>query len=205
MTIKQYDTNGKAQADVTVSDDIFAHPISKAIMSQYVHVHRKRSAVGTRKTKGRGEVSGGGRKPWRQKGTGRARAGSTRSPLWVGGGHTHAIVPTDNARTNMSRKMRKVALLSSLSWSAKHKNVQTVSAFNLETPQTKVINSFLREVELLGKRVLFVSAELDKNLVKSVSNIKRADVIEVRQLNAYDILSHSAVIFVGDAYQKIEL
>src|SRR3989338_54590 len=88
MQIKQYDTSGKEQAKVTVSDDIFARPISKAIMSQYVHVHHKRLAIGTRKTKGRGEVSGGGKKPWRQKGTGRARAGSSRSPLWVGGGKT---------------------------------------------------------------------------------------------------------------------
>lgn len=203
MEILTYDTTGKQQSSVVVDDDTFGVNVNRKLLSQYVHVHHKNVAIGTRKTKDRGEVSGGGRKPWRQKGTGRARHGSIRSPLWVGGGHTHAILPTPDSRFSMPKKMREKALSSALSWHAKQGSIIAVAPFELEKPRTKDIMNFLIGRGLVGTSVLFVTHERSDVFVKSTANIASVDVMPVSQLNAYEVLSHGVIVFVGDAYAQV--
>ncbi|PIZ44392.1 50S ribosomal protein L4 [candidate division WWE3 bacterium CG_4_10_14_0_2_um_filter_41_14] len=203
MEIPQYDIKGNNQPAVDVSDDTFGVALNKKLLAQYVQIHHENVSIGTRKTKDRGEVSGGGKKPWRQKGTGRARAGSSRSPVWVGGGHIHAIVPHLDTHVRMPKKMRVKALSVALSWHAKQGSLFAVTQFTMEKPKTKDVVAFLASRDLTGKSVLFITNEMDKSFVKSVSNIQKVDVIAASQLNAYSVLSHSVVVCIGDSYKTL--
>ncbi|MCA9392107.1 50S ribosomal protein L4 [candidate division WWE3 bacterium] len=204
MKVKQLDVKSKEIKNIDVSDAIFNGSVNKDLITQYVYIHNKRRALGTRKTKNRGEVAGGGRKPWRQKGTGRARHGSIRSPLWVGGGHAHAITPNPDARIRMPKKMRNAALVSALSFLGKNDKLHFVDGLTLESPKTKDLIEMLKTAGVDNAKVLLVTLEKDRVIEKSAANLTNVNVVEARLLNAYDVLAGGELVFVGKAYELLE-
>jgi len=204
MKETQVDIKGTNKGEITLSSDLFGREVNQSLIAQYVYVHNQRKALGTKKTKGRGEVSGGGKKPWRQKGTGRARHGSSRSPIWVGGGHAHSIEPQLNARVRMSKQMRRAALASSLSLQYSSGKMKFIDAISLDKPQTKGIVDILVTLELSDVKTLFVTTNKDVVLEKSAHNLPKISVMDVRLLNPVDVLQYDMIVFVGDAYDQAE-
>ncbi|ACZ19415.1 50S ribosomal protein L4 [Thermanaerovibrio acidaminovorans] len=200
--VKQVNFNGEVIGEVELSEAVFGAPVHVPAMHQVVVAHLANCRVGTHDTKDRGEVSGGGRKPWRQKHTGRARQGSIRSPLWVGGGVAHGPHPRDYHQ-KVNKKVRRLALRSALTLKAKEDNMLVLERFELEAPKTKAMISFLERVQG-GKKPLLVIHEPDHNVRKSASNIPGAMVLHVDSLNVYDILNHDRMIVTAEAVRKIE-
>ncbi len=163
------------------------------VMHQVVTAQLAARRAGTHSTKTRAEVRGGGAKPWKQKGTGRARAGSTRSPIWIGGGIAHGPKPRDYAeRTN--KKMKRLALRSALSDRAAEGKVIVVEDWNFDAPSTKQAVKTLGELGAEGKVLVVVDRE-DTNAVKSFANLPEAHVLQADQLNTYDVLVNDCVVF----------
>jgi large subunit ribosomal protein L4 len=165
--------------------------------------HLGNQRQGTAKVKGRGEVSGGGRKPWRQKGTGRARSGSNTSPLWPGGGRAFGPEPRDH-RTGLPKKQRRAALFSALSLKASENAVSVVDAPALGAPKTGEMAGLLKRLGVYDKRTLLVLGESDANVVKSCRNLRNLTTLVAHQLNAYVLLRSEAVLLTPGALQKVK-
>lgn len=194
--IKVKTAAGKAASTVEVDDAIFGIEPNVTVMHQVVNAQLAARRSGTHKTKTRSEVSGGGAKPWRQKGTGRARAGSSRSPIWIGGGKAHGPQPRDySQRTN--KKMKALALKSALSDRAKEEKVIVVDAWNFETPSTKAAKEALANLKVEGKVLLVLDRE-DINTALSFRNLPEIHILPADQLNTYDVLVNDVVIFTKD-------
>lgn len=196
------DTNGKEKGTVELNPTIFGAQIKPDLMAQAVRVHAHNAWLGTRKTKSRGEVRGGGRKPWRQKGTGRARHGSIRSPIWVGGGHALPLVPSDH-RLKISRKMRKQALYSALSSKVVGSNLKIVDKVSFKEYKTKEAQETLNNVAG-DRKVLVVWPEKDDQVKRAFTNITNVDFTEARLLNTYDVLNHDVLMMPKDSLKVIE-
>ncbi len=181
---------------------IFEAPIKQDLMHQALVRQMANARAGTHKTKSRGEVRGGGRKPWRQKGTGRARHGSRRSPIWVGGGKVHTPRPRDYT-VKMPRKMRRAALRSALSVKAADKSIVLLDALAVEAPKTKVMAETLKN--LVGEAsALVLMAKDDVNVEKSVRNLPSAKTLSAEYLNVRDLLGYERVIMPLDALDMIQ-
>ena len=154
-------------------------------------------------TKTRGEVRGGGKKPWRQKGTGRARFGSTRNPIWVGGGVAFGPRNNRNYKISLNKKARRKALFSSLSVKAKEGGVFALDEFKLEKPQTKYFVAFMSKLPAC-RSLLIILPEKNPSLEKSAGNIPSAEIIPVQHLNVYDVLKHDKILFLEPAIKKAE-
>ncbi len=204
MKIDKYDKTGKKTGSMQVDESVFAGKVNEKLLAQYVYVHNKRRALGTKKTKNRGEVAGGGKKPWRQKGTGRARQGSIRSPLWVGGGHAHAILPQMNRRIRLSKKMRDAALRSALSARAAEGGVVAIEATGFDEAKTKSALKLLSSLGVQDNKVLFVTQEKDSVLEKSIANLQKVSSTEARLLSPVDVMGCQRVVFVGDSIKQVE-
>lgn len=200
--VKKVDFNGEVMGDFELSGDIFEAPIHVPAMHQVVVAHLANMRVGTHNTKDRGDVRGGGRKPWRQKHTGRARAGSNRSPVWVGGGVAHGPHPRDYHQ-KVNRKVRRLALRSALSLKVHENNMVVVDHFAMDAPKTKDMVSFLSRLEGAAKP-LFILHESNVPVIKSASNIPGALVLHVDSINVYDILNHVKLIVTPEAVRKLE-
>jgi large subunit ribosomal protein L4 len=171
---------------------IFEAPVKPDLMHQALVRQQANARLGTHKTKGRGEVSGGGRKPWRQKGTGRARAGSTRSPIWVGGGKAHTPRP-HSYYLRMPRKMRQAALRSALSAKAAQAEIVVLDELRLSQPRTGEMAKALKS--LVGEAsALIVLAAKDEGLTRSVRNLETAKTLLANYLNVRDILGYQRLI-----------
>ncbi len=180
---------------VTVELDpaVFGIEPNMPVMHQVVNAQLAAKRQGTHSTKTRAEVRGGGAKPWKQKGTGRARAGSSRSPIWVGGGIAHGPKPRDYAeRTN--KKMKRLALRSALSDRAADSKVVVVDDWSFDAPSTKSAKSTLSDLGVEG-RVLIVLGREDANAEKSFRNLPEAHVLMADQLNTYDVLLNDYIVF----------
>lgn len=200
-TIDIQDLTGKKVGSVELSEEWFGGPVNVAVMHQVVTAQLAAARQGTHKTKTRGEVRGGGGKPWRQKGTGRARQGSTRSPQWVGGGVAHGRVPKDwSVRVN--KKVKRAALRSALSDRADNQLVSVVRGLAFEAPRTKDAVAALAALGLEGK-VLVVLAERDEATVRSFRNLPEVHTLVVDQLNTHDVLVSDVVLFDEDALALI--
>lgn len=199
MKVNQVNNTGQDTKQIEIDNTIFAGKRNDALVAQYVHVHRQRRALGTKKTKGRGEVAGGGKKPWRQKGTGRARHGSIRSPIWVGGGHAHAIRPRNNARVRISKKMRGAALASVLTTYQKQEQLLFVDQLELAVPRTKAVVEFLERLGIAGNKVLIVTPAKNGVIEKSTANLPQVNTMEARLLNPVAVLNHNRIVFLGEA------
>jgi len=193
-TIDVKDLAGSTVGSVELPAEWFAAEIKPHVMHEVVNAQLASARQGTHKTKTRGEVRGGGAKPWRQKGTGRARHGSIRSPMWVGGGVAHGRTPSDwSIRVN--KKVKRSALRSALSDRAGGGDVVVVRDLAFATPRTKDAVAALEALQVADRNVLVVLADLDRPTMRSMRNLTRAHVITVDQLNTLDVVKRDVVVF----------
>ena len=196
------DQNGTVTGSVDLPESVFGIEPNEPVMHQALVRQLANSRQGTSSTKTRSEVRGGGRKPWRQKGTGRARQGSTRSPQWEGGGVVFGPHPR-SYRMDMPRKQRRLALRSALSAKAQDGGLVVLEAFTLDVPQTSAVSTLLRTVDA-GKRVLVVLGSHNEMLEKSARNIAEVQVTLAGNLSVRDLLIAETVIVTRDAIEHIE-
>ena len=197
-----FDMTGKKVSDLMLSDEIFGIKPNEAVMHQAVVNYLANQRQGTQSTLTRTEVSGGGRKPWRQKGTGHARQGSIRAPQWTHGGIALGPKPRDYSYT-LNKKVKRLALKSALSSKVLDENLIVVDAITLADYKTKTIVEMLKALSVEGK-ALIVTADVDDKVVKSASNIEGIKTAQVNTLNVHDILNYDKFIVVKDAVAKIE-
>ncbi len=200
--ISVFDMTGKKVADTELSDAIFGIKPNKAIMHAMVVNYLANQRQGTQSTLTRTEVSGGGRKPWRQKGTGNARQGSIRAPQWTHGGVALGPKPRDYSYS-LNKKERRLGMKSALSTKVMDENLVVVDAIKVEEFKTKTIVDMLKALNVEGK-ALIVTAEADVKVVKSAGNIPGVKTATVNTLNVYDILNYDKFIVAKDAVTKIE-
>lgn len=186
---------------VKVSDDTFGREFNEALVHQAVDAWLAGARRGTRAQKTRSEVRGGGAKPWRQKGTGRARAGTIRSPLWTKGGVTFAAKPQDHSK-GLNRKMYRGALRSILSELLRRERLLVVASVDIEEPKTKAMIAWLEN--LGGADALIVQGEVERNVALAARNLPHVDVVATHEINPVNLLRHERVIMTADAVQNIE-
>lgn len=208
MIISMLDMTGKQVGEVNLNDSIFAAPVNESLMHQALLRQLANARLGTHKTKGRSEVRGGGRKPWRQKGTGRARQGSIRAPQWVGGGTVFGPRPRRYTKA-MPKKMRRAALRSALSVKASAGQIVVVDELSMETPKTKAMIDALRALGVDESSVLMVVAEKNESVQRSARNLQNDKRYKVKTLlagylNIRDILGFDTILLSKDAVDHIE-
>ena len=187
--------------DISISNDVFSKEFNESLIHQAVVSFLSSSRQGSAKQKNRSEVRGGGKKPYRQKGTGRARAGTIRSPLWRGGGVTFASRPRDFSK-KINKKMYRAAIKSIFSELVRQNRLVAIEKPVLKKPKTKEIAKFLNEFSL--SKVLIITDELDMNLYLSARNIPNVDVISVREINPINLLKPQKVAVTSEALKQIE-
>lgn len=201
--IAKYDTTGKEVGNIDLADSIFNDDINENVVHEVINAQLAGRRQGTASTKTRGEVRGGGRKPWRQKGTGRARHGSIRSPLWVGGGTVFGPKPRSYNKS-INKKVKKIALRSILSDKVQSDSVLVIDELKFAKPQTKQMVEILNNFNLDEAKVLIIIPEKDENVYLSVRNIPGVKTLLVGSLNAYDLLNNDFIIITKEAVAKIE-
>jgi len=202
MKVNAFDSKGNKIDEIELKDAVFGVKPNREVLGQYIRVYLSNQRQGTSSTKTRGEVSGGGKKPWKQKGTGRARVGSTRIPLWRHGGISHGPRPR-NWRLEMPKRMRRLANLSALSSKSMENKIVVVENLEMGKPSTKKFSQILKNMKLEGK-ILFVFDKADENVVKSLSNLPGVSYTLVSGLNAYDILNSDRIVFLKKAVSSLE-
>jgi large subunit ribosomal protein L4 len=188
-------------ATVSVSDAAFAREYNEDLVHQVVTAYMAGARQGTRSQKNRAAVNGGGKKPWRQKGTGRARAGTTRSPIWRSGGVTFAAQPQDHSQ-KVNRKMYRAAMQTIMSELARQDRLMVVESLDLEAPKTKLLLQRLGEYGV--DNVLIVSAEVDENLYLAARNLHKVDVSDVDGIDPLRLIGHDKVMVTVGAVKKFE-
>ena len=200
---KLYDFSGALKGTVELPEALFGAPVNKAVLYDSVRQFLANQRRGTSKAKGRSDVSYSTKKPYKQKGTGRARAGMRSSPIWRHGGVVFGPHPRDYHYT-IPRKMKRAALLSALSDKGVRECVVLVEGIALEKPKTKPFASFLQAAGLAGKRVLFVTDAWNDAVYRSMRNIPGVDVIEGRNMNAYGILRAEVLLLTKEGLSSLE-
>lgn len=200
--VRHINFQGEVIGEFELSDTIFNAPVHEPAMHQVVVAHLANCRLGTHNAKDRSDVRGGGKKPWKQKHTGRARQGSTRSPLWVGGGVAHGPHPRDYHQ-KVNKKVRRLALKSALTLKVQDNTMVVIDKFDMETPKTKMMLAFLEKVRT-GKKTLLVLGASDDCVYKSIANIPGAAAIHVDSINVYDVLINDQLIATPEAVRKIE-
>ena len=197
-----YDMSGKLVGEIELSEAVFGVTPNEAVVHDVVKNHLANRRQGTQSALTRAEVSGGGRKPWRQKGTGRARQGSTRAPQWTHGGIVFAPKPRDYSYT-LNKKTRRLALKSVLSATVAETNLVVIDEIKMDAPKTKEFAAFLNAVNCNCK-TLVVTAEANANVVKSGRNIPGCEVTFANVINVYDVLNAKKLVVDKAALAKIE-
>jgi large subunit ribosomal protein L4 len=203
MKVPLRDVTGKVIDETELSDDIFGIEPNEAVMHQALVRQLSNARLATAKTKTRGEVSGGGRKPWRQKGTGRARHGSIREPQWRGGGIVFGPVAGRNYHKAMPRKMRRLALRSALSVKAREGQVVLLDKLEMAAPKTKEMLAVLEGLTGTSSALILLP-ERDVNVEKSVNNVPHAKTLHAQYLNLVDIFGHDYLVMPLAAVKVIE-
>ena len=198
-----YNQQGEQIGDIELSDDIFGVQINTAAMHQAVVAYLANQRLASAKTKTRTEVRGGGRKPWRQKGTGRARHGSIRSPIWRGGGIVFGPTGEQNYKQKLPKKIKRLALKSALTAKVNDGSLIVLDALRLEKPKTKEMVAILQRLQT-GRKVLLVVDGSQENVIKSARNIPGVKTTHAGQLNVYDILNTDNLVLTRDAVNQIE-
>ena len=201
MNINVYDAQGQVLRQVDVPDDVFGVEVKDHLLHEVVRYQLARRRQGTAHTKNRSAVRGGGRKPWRQKGTGRARAGSRRSPLWRGGGTVFGPMPRTYAYS-MPKKKRRAALCGALTLKLRENGFRVIDRFDVAQPKTRQIVQLIKNFTEESK-VLLLIGEPNETLYLSARNILQVKVLPVAGLNVYDLLHHTTVICAEEALDKI--
>ena len=203
MTLEIYKTDGKPSGKkVELDDAIFGIQPNDHSIYLSVKAFLANQRQGTHKAKERAEVRGGGKKPWRQKGRGTARAGTTRSPIWIGGGTIFGPRPRDH-RQKLPKKVRQLARKSALSYKAKDEQLIVVEDFTFEKPSTKDFISIMDALNLNGKRILLLTGKNDINVYKSGRNISKISILEANKASTYDILNNQLLILQQSAVEAI--
>jgi large subunit ribosomal protein L4 len=201
-TVKVRNIKNEEVGEVELSDVVFGAPLNEALIHAAVRNYMANARQGTSATKTRGDVSGAGRKLWKQKGTGRARIASLRSPLWKGGGNVHGPQPRDWSY-NMPKKMRHGALRSALSERVREGKVTLIKEWSLEKPKTKEFTAALKKLGYEGKTLIVDSLDND-NLLLSTRNVQSTKVVNSFGLNIYDLLYHDSLVISEAAVQELE-
>ena len=196
-----YDITGKVIGDIELSENVFGQPVNEPVLHQVVVAHLANCRQGTQSAKTRSEVSGGGKKPYRQKGTGRARQGSTRAPQWTHGGVVFAPKPRDYSQ-KVNAKVRRIALKSALSSKVADSELIVFDALNIEAPKTKEMAKVLKAVE--ADKALIVLPEKDETVERAAANIPGVKTTLVGTLNTYEVLKYKKLILTKDSVAKIE-
>lgn len=202
MELKVIDAKGQVSGSLSVSDALFAREYNEALVHQLVNAYLANARSGNRAQKTRAEVKHSTKKPWRQKGTGRARSGMTSSPLWRKGGHAFPNKPDENFTQKVNRKMYRAGMATILSQLARDERLFAIEALTAETPKTKV---FAERVKNLGlEQVLFVTKQLDENVYLASRNLPNVLVLEAQQVDPYSLLRYKKVIITKDAVAQLE-
>ena len=196
-----FNIEAKQVGEIQLNDNIFAAEVNADAMHQVVVALLANKRQGTQSAKTRAEVRGGGIKPWRQKGTGRARQGSIRAPQWIKGGVVFAPKPRDY-RMSIPKSMRRVAMLSALTSKVQNDEMVVLDSLTLEAPKTKEVVKMLNAFN--AKKTLIITAEANEIVYKSARNIEGVAVLPVNNINVYDLLKYPKVIMTKDAVSKIE-
>ena len=194
--------SGQNVGEIELSDSIFGVEVNGHVLYEVVKNQLANKRQGTQSAKTRAEVRGGGRKPWKQKGTGRARQGSTRSVQWVGGGVAFAPKPRSYKYT-LPKKVRRLAMKSALSSKVQNSEVIVLDALNMDAPKTKEFAQILNNINA-AKKSLVVIADKNDNVIKSARNIEGVQTALVNTMNVYDILKYDSFIITTDAVKKVE-
>ena len=203
MDLKLIDAKGQAASTVAASDTLFARDYNEPLIHQVVIAYQANARQGTRAQKGRAQIAKSTRKPWRQKGTGRARAGMASSPLWRGGGRIFPSSPDENFTQKLNRKMYRAGLASILSQLAREDRLKVVENFVMEAPKTKL---FLQKVKDMGvsDSLLLITDELDDNLLLASRNLPNVLVLEVAEADPVSLIRYQNVILTRKAVSKFE-
>ncbi len=196
-----FDIKGQNIGDIALSENVFGQPVNTAVMHEVVVAHLANCRQGTQSAKTRSEVSGGGKKPWRQKGTGRARQGSTRSPQWRHGGVVFAPKPRDYT-IRVNKKVKRLAMKSALSSKVEGNELIVFDALNIEAPKTKEMVKVLKAVDV--NKALIVLADKDDTVERASANIEGVKTTLVGTLNVYEILKYEKLILTKASVEKIE-
>lgn len=198
-----YNIAGQAAGEIELNDGVFGVEYNEAVIHQAVVRQMANERLGTHATKTRGLVRGGGKKPWKQKDTGRARVGSIRSPLWVGGGTVFGPLPRSHAK-DMPRKARQLAVKSALSEKLRAGEIVVVDAIQFEAPKTKDVVKMLAAFDVAGKALIVDGGEKSANTVLSARNIPGVKAYAPSGLNIYDLVHYTKLFLTKDAVEKIE-
>ena len=193
---------GEKVNSIELDDTVFNAEIRDTLVQRVIVWQLAKRRSGTASTKTRGEISGGGKKPWRQKGTGRARAGTNRSPIWVGGGTIFGPKPRSYA-FSLPKKMRKAALRSVLTAKLKDDQLTVIDKIELDAPKTKVFVDIMKTMGLEAKKILFVTAEKDETLLRSSRNLYQVLVLPIEGLNVYDLLRFDRLVILEAAVPRL--
>ena len=199
----ELNTNGEKVKDITLNDAVWGIEPNNAVLYDAIILSRASLRQGTHKTKTRSEVSGGGIKPWRQKGTGRARQGSIRSPHWVGGGTVFGPTPNKNYTKKMNRKERRLALKSALAYKVLEKELIVVDSLNVESAKTKEMLKVLENLKA-NRKTLIVVEELTDNLILATRNLESVILLDADEINTLDVVSADNMIITEAAVKRIE-
>ncbi len=194
---------GEKVKDINLNENVFGIEPNKNVLYDAIILARASLRQGTHSTKNRSEVSGGGRKPWRQKGTGRARQGSIRAVQWVGGGRYGTPVPRDYSK-KQNRKERRLAIKSALAEKAEEKAIMVLENLNLTTPKTKDMKALLETLKIADKKVLLVVKEFDDNMILASRNLQNVVLISADEINVLDVVGTDVVVFTQDALNAVE-
>lgn len=202
-SVDVFNQNGEKIESIELDDSIFNAEIKEDLVQRVVVWQLAKRRSGTACTKTRGQVRGGGKKPWRQKGTGRARAGTSRSPIWTGGGTVFGPSPRSYA-TSLPKKVRKAALISVLSSKFQNDLVKVVDNIELSEPKTKLFAQTVKNLGIDQEKALFVTPEKNENLVRSSRNIYKVLVLPTEGLNVYDLLKFDRLVLLKSSIPMIQ-
>lgn len=202
MELKLINDQGASSATVSAHDEVFGREFNEDLVHQIVVAYQANARMGTRKQKERSEIANSTRKPWRQKGTGRARAGMASSPLWRGGGKIFASSPDENFSHKVNRKMFRAGMVSILSQLVREDRIRVVEDFKLDAPKTKTL---AEKVKLMGyEHVLLITEDYDENLYLSSRNLANVEVLPVRYADPVSLVRSSNVLLTKKAMAKLE-
>ena len=202
MDLKMLNDQGESAALVAASDALFGRDYNESLVHQIVVAYQANARSGTRAQKGRSDIAKSGRKPWRQKGTGRARAGDAASPLWRGGGRIFPNLPNENFSHKVNRKMYRAGMCSILSQLAREDRLKVVESFSVQAPKTKLLVEKLRQMGLGS--TLVITADIDQNLLLSARNLPGVMVVDVAHADPVSLIEYRNVILTKQAVAKFE-
>lgn len=198
-----YNKTGNQIGDINLNDSVFSVEVNAPVVHRAIVAQLAAMRAGTHSTKTRGEVSGGGKKPWRQKGTGRARQGSIRAPQWVGGGRVFGPTPRDYSQ-KINRKEKKLAVRSAFSNKVEEGKLIIVDAFNFTQPKTKDMVKILTDLKINDKKVLLLISNKDEAVWKSARNLTNVRTLVTQAINIYDLVNADYIVTTQDAVAAIE-